>query len=379
MARGGGLLRRGSRSALIAASYGFRARHMARGHFSSARQGAASGRSAFYERIWGEAAAELGAEVHRLGAGVLEIGLEDGPVRVAQAYTPLDDPVTLRVAGDKALVHRLLAEAGVAVPEHVEFTLASIDEAYAFLDRVGGSCVVKPARNTGGGKGVATGIRNRRTLRWAAAAAAGHGTSMLIERQTTGINFRLLFLDGRLLDAVERRPPTIVGDGSSTVRQLVDAVNTERLAGDTHGHALLTSDLDVRRTLEGQGLSLGSVPGAGVRVALKTAINENSAADNITATDRICADVVREAAKAVEVVGARLCGVDVLTPDPGLPLREAGGVILEVNTTPGFFFHYGKGDGTTVPVALHALKAIAGMRAARGPAGPDPVAVAADA
>ena len=37
--------------------------------------------------------------------------------------------------------------------------------------------------------------------------------------------------------------------------------------------------------------------------------------------------------------------------------RESGGVILEVNSPPGYFWHYHKRDGSC-PVALHVLRAL---------------------
>ena len=48
-------------------------------------------------------------------------------------------------------------------------------------------------------------------------------------------------------------------------------------------------------------------------------------------------------------------GVDVITPDAALPLDEAGGAICEVNTTPGYYYHY-KTAGEAVPVAEMVLR-----------------------
>ena len=71
----------------------------------------------------------------------------------------------------------------------------------------GADCVVKPATGTGGGAGVATGIRTRWQLARAAAAAAVYSDELLIERQVEGDNYRLLYLDGELLDAYVREAP----------------------------------------------------------------------------------------------------------------------------------------------------------------------------
>ena len=64
----------------------------------------------------------------------------------------------------------------------------------------------------------------------------------------------------------------------------------------------------------------------------------------------VCDAVVAAGAEAAQAVGARLAGVDVITPDITLPLGEAGGVVIEVNTTPGYYYHYMQRD-SRVPVA----------------------------
>src|SRR5205823_1628012 len=112
-----------------------------------------------------------------------------------------------------------------------------------------------------------TGVRRRSHLALAAAAAAVYGDDLLIEEQLKGDNYRLLYLDGVLLDAYVRQPPTVVGDGRSTVARLVRRANSDRLSrGSGLSQVLLTIDLDMRRTLAKQGLSLRSVPPAGAVV-----------------------------------------------------------------------------------------------------------------
>jgi glutathione synthase/RimK-type ligase-like ATP-grasp enzyme len=90
---------------------------------------------------------------------------------------------------------------------------------------------------------------------------------------------------------------------------------------------------------------------------VKTAVNENAADDNESATHLLCEEVVEAGARAAGAVGVRLAGVDVITVDPARPLADTGGVVLEVNTTPGFYYHYHKRGGE-FPVALHVLKTI---------------------
>ena len=92
------------------------------------------------------------------------------------------------------------------------------------------------------------------------------------------------------------------------------------------------ADLDAALTLRAQGLTLRSVLSAGREAEVKTATSQNRAEENETVRD-LAAAIATEAAAAAGVVGARLAGVDVVTPDRTVPLGEAGGAILEVNTS----------------------------------------------
>src|SRR5665213_3407721 len=191
---------------------------------------------------------------------------------------------------------------------------------------------------------------------WRAAAAAVYGDTLLIEEQIGGDNYRLLYLDGELLDAFVRKPPTVIGDGRSTVARLLHAQNSDRLRhGSGQSQALLSIDLDMRRTLAKQKLSLRSVPARGMEVVLKTVVNDNCGIDNSNAARLLCPSIVEDAAKAVRALQIRLAGVDVITADPTVPLAKSGGAILEVNAPPNFYYHYHKSDGAC-PVAVHVLR-----------------------
>jgi len=91
-------------------------------------------------------------------------------------------------------------------------------------------------------------------------------------------------------------------------------------------------------------------------VKLKTVINDNAGAENESAAHLLCPSIIADGVRAAAAVGARLAGVDVITTDPSVPLAESGGVVLEVNTTPGFYYHYHKRDDCC-PVALNVLRA----------------------
>jgi D-alanine-D-alanine ligase-like ATP-grasp enzyme len=319
-------------------------------------------RVAFYDRAWREAAEELGGKFEPIGGGVSEIVVDDFRTRVIENTCAIDDPVTLAVLADKPLTYRILEEESVPVPRHLPFTLKTVGAAREFMRDVGADCVVKPAAGTGGGRGVTTGIRTPFHLARSATAAAVYGDALLVEEQVAGDNYRLLYLDGELVDAFVRRAPGVTGDGRSSVARLVRQANDDRLRhGAGRSQVLLTVDMDVRRTLARQGLTLRSVPPRGEEVTLKTVVNENGGADNACAMDRLCPSIVGDCARAVRALRVRLAGVDVITRDPSVPLHASAGVVLEVNAPPNFYYHYHKRGGA-YPVAKHVLRRLMGDR-----------------
>lgn len=336
-----------------------------------------------YLQFWIDAARSLGLPTRRVGDG-LEIALDGSVIEVHRCANTLDSQEVLDRAGDKALVHRLLAERGVPVAEHRSFTLDTLSAAAEFVAASPGPCVVKPARDTSAGHGVTTNVTDARSLRAAAAAAAAAGARagrgsrrgsvparlraklaelrsvpLLVERQIPGDDYRLLYLDGELVDAVHRMAPTVVGDGERTVAQIVAEVNAERLEhADDRGESAVALDTDLVRTLSLQSLTMSSVPEAGRVVRLKTTVNDNALHDNRPARHLLHPETIELGARAARAVGARLVGVDVVTAEPGLPLEASGGCVLEVNTTPGFAFHY-HGRPGAVDVARVVLERLA--------------------
>jgi glutathione synthase/RimK-type ligase-like ATP-grasp enzyme len=303
------------------------------------------GRHELYRELWAAAAARCGAGVEDLGDGFLAIGppphgfgglirrhggesvLQNGrQVVVCDNLVPLDDPVRLRLAADKAQSQRLLEQAGLSVAAQASYDIGDLAPARRFLT-AHGTCVVKPAANTGAGLGVTCGVRTEADLVRASVRAARWGPALVVEQQAEGDELRVLVLDGRVLGAVRRRPPRVVGDGRSTVAELVTAEHRRRV--EARGRAGLWApalDLDAVLALERQGLSPRAVPAAGRAVEIGATANENGPDDNETVEPP---QAVRGAAlAAAAVLGLRLASVEVV-----------GDVVVEVNGTPGLHYH----------------------------------------
>lgn len=338
---------------LAAAAYGHKLRRIVTEARSDSVE-AERNRAGFYERVWREAAEALGAVAEPLGSGVFEMIRGDVRVRVCGNESPIDNGVTLRIAGDKPLVHRMLQRIDVPVPRHVTCTTATVAKAFRFATELGGAVVIKPALGTGGGVGVTANVRGRGAMLRALAWARSYCADMMVEEQVEGELYRLLYFEGEMIDCVVRRAPTVVGDGRANIAELVRRENKARAAqGATLAQGLLWMDQDLHRELARQGLSPRSIPAQGARVRVKRVVNDNRGEDNETA--ELCPAIVEAGQRALRAVGARLAGIDVITTDPTRPLTETGGAVIEINTTPGYYYHYHKKDGR-VPVAQLVLE-----------------------
>ena len=296
-----------------------------------------------YQEIWRNVAIKLGAKFTALTDSVWELELNGKKTRILNDKLEFDNPVTLEIAGMKPLIYRLFAECGLRVPEHRTYHLDDWEQTIEFLKRHPKGCVVKPANGTSSGQGVTTHIQTESELKAASILASLYCSDLLIEPMIPGECYRLLVLDGTLIHAVRRKGPTLVGDGVSTIATLLQVENDVR---SSRGEPRLDIDRDCLFTLDYQGLSLDSVLLQGQTILVKSVNDprrkhvEVRTVYNDVVTHRICDSLRANAEAAASILNSRLVGVDFITVDPTVPLEKSGGVINEVNTTPGLHHHY---------------------------------------
>ena len=310
--------------------------------------------------IWEEAADTVGAEMRELSPTIMELRLDGAAVHVMGQRTPFASFPSTELASDKSLAYRLLREAGLPVPDHVLTGARDIEAALRFLEQCPGPCVVKPARG-GGGEGVVGAVLTPIQLRRAIRRASTNCPDVLVEREIAGDHYRLLVLDGQLLDVVRRIRPQVTGDGRSTVEELITREYEDRLESDEGATVLkpFVVDLDALFTLEQQGLELGSIPPDGAVLTVMSASNFGRPEDSETFQGTVSPLLETEVRLACAVLGTRLGGVDVITTRTDIALSASGGVILEVNPIPGLQHHYAVADrASATRVAVPILRAL---------------------
>ena len=315
-------------------------------------------RNQYFLDLWHKAAAEIGGECTQHRSGMMMIRREGVATFVRGSELMLDTDQAKTVAGDRTMSFDMIAARGLPVPRHMTFTKDTLDQAEQFLVELRQPVVVKPMAGTGGGRGVTTGIACNSALRRAARYASGYGNQILIEEEIKGASYRLTYLDGKLLDVVRRDPPTVIGNGSSTIAALISAENGRRRTGPTPvALSPLRLDDDMRNTMSRSGINLRTRPAVGQTVVVKGAVNENASRDNHNVSDAIHPDTVQRLRALVQDMGVRFAGVDLISEDIGRPLSDPGTVVSEVNVNPGLHHHYLISDPDRItPVATLALE-----------------------
>ena len=294
-----------------------------------------------YFNWWVAAAEEMGAEITDIGQRYCRITKGELSTIIQDSSVNIDTYLSAMLVGNKPFIHDILESTGCRVPRYREYDFADLETAADFMASVGGRFVVKPSAGWAG-FGVTTGVNSRSRLRRAsiAAASANFRQRPMIEEEVEGDSFRLLYLDGRLIDAVQRRRPTVIGDGKSTIRQLIRRENEQRLgSGPSRAFWHLAVDLDCEFYLEDMGLSLSTVPPAGELRDVKNVANQNSNRDNSTVRRDVHPYFHDLGRRICSLLGVKFIGVDVMAPDLTVPLDDNGGMVNEINVSPGLHHH----------------------------------------
>ncbi|MBV2181884.1 MAG: cyanophycin synthetase [Castellaniella sp.] len=278
-------------------------------------------------------------------ANLLQLGYGARQRRIWTAETSRTSAIAEGISRDKDLTRQLLQACGVPVPEGR--LVADANEAWDAAQDIGLPVVVKPSDGNHG-RGVFTCLSTREQIAAAFAVAVNEGSSVMVERFIEGDEHRLLVVGGRMVAAARGEAAMVVGDGVSTVLQLIETqLNSDPRRGRDEDHPLNVVRLDsaARLELDRQGLTGDSVPERGRAVMIQRSGNVS-----IDITDSVHPDVAEQVSLAARVVGLDIAGIDLVTRDISRPLDEQQGAIVEVNAGPGLLMHLKPAMGQSRPV-----------------------------
>ena len=287
---------------------------------------------------------------HRLWAGTHIFGTGRYGQRLSSTLTPATSAQGLIFAKNKRTTASLLRSAGLPGAEHV--TVKTWDETLASVDQLGYPVVIKPY-DRDNGQGVYAGISDESTLRLAYDEVTKLVSEFLVERHVEGTGHRFTIYNDQAITVTRKLPATIVGDGTNTVKYLIDHYENEarRIKRPEDGEPFVVIatngarhdiDSEVLGMLEQQGVDVDTVLAESQAIQLRRR-NNASAGGQTRAIDRstVHPDNTAVCLRAARILGLDIAGVDFITTDITRSWLETGALICEVNAIPQIGYNHG--------------------------------------
>ena len=270
------------------------------------------------------------AEVIDADNGYFRLTLGGRSIVCRESLSELTSAVAMSRCQDKRVTLKLLAGEGLAVPRQAD----ADDEAgwQALLAELG-AVVVKPVEGEQG-KGISVDLRSAEDVRAAIERARQFCDRVIVEQFCKGEDLRIVVIDHQVVAAAVRRPPMVVGDGRSTVRELVERQSRRRAAA-TGGESRIPLDAESGRCIAAQGFTLDAVLPAGQRLQVRNTANLHTGGTIHDVTAALHPALLEAAEKAARALDIPVTGLDFLVPAVDGP----GYVIIEANERPGLANH----------------------------------------
>lgn len=266
--------------------------------------------------------------------------------RIQATITSETKHIAVEISCDKEDTHNLLNDLGLPVPQQI--MVYGVPQAIRAAKKIGYPVVVKPL-NANHGRGVTINLLSDEQvgIAFEEAQQFGTGKAVLVESYLSGFDHRMLVVNNELVAVAKRVPGNVVGDGKSTISELVDLVNLDPRRGIGHEKVLTHLELDNQalRLLEEADYDENTILEEGQLFYLRSTANLSTGGTSIDVTDIVHPDNRDMAVRAIKAIGLDIGGVDFLTEDISKSYKEIGGGICECNAAPGFRMHVAPSEG----------------------------------
>ena len=285
-----------------------------------------------------------------------QLGYGANQKRIQATVTSETSSIGVELACDKEDTKFLLEQAEVEVPRgDIIRRERSLEEACQY---VGYPLVIKPVDGNHG-RGITVDIQNYEHALEAfnQAKESSRSGAIIVEKFITGEDYRLLVINNVLVAAAIRTPAHVIGNGKSTIQELIDEVNKDPRRGYGHEKVLtqITTNELTKTLIKAAGYNLKSVLAEDEKLILKDTANLSTGGTAEDVTDIVHPANVSMAERISKIIDLDICGIDIMTTDITKPISETGGAVLEVNAGPGFRMHLAPTTGLPRNVAAPVI------------------------
>ncbi|MGZ4048170.1 MAG: cyanophycin synthetase, partial [Bacteroidia bacterium] len=288
------------------------------------------------------------------GESLVQLGYGKNQVRFRATMTDRTSSIAVDLASNKDETKRMLKDAAIPVAKGV--CISSPDDLEEAVRNVGFPLVFKPLDGNHG-KGASINVKTMEEAVAAFEHAKKYSRKIIIEKFITGFDFRILVINNRFIAAALREPAHVIGDGKSTIQQLIDQENLDPRRGYGHENVLteISIDRETMDQLAKKEYTLNTILKKDELCYLKGTANLSTGGTSTDITDIVHPHNIFICERISRVIGLDICGIDIMASNLSEPLETTGGVVLEVNAAPGFRMHLAPAKGLPRNVAAPVI------------------------
>jgi cyanophycin synthetase len=285
---------------------------------------------------------------------LVQLGYGKNQVRFRATMTDKTSSIAVDLASNKEETKKMLTDA--AIPVANGMCISDISEIETVINRVGFPLVFKPLDGNHG-KGASINVKTKEEAFVAFEHAKKYSRKIIVEKFISGFDFRILVINHRFIAAALREPAHVIGDGVSTIAQLIEIENQDERRGYGHENVLteISIDRETHDELSKLNFTLKTILEKGKVCHLKGTANLSTGGTSTDVTDIVHPNNIFIFERISRVIGLDICGIDVMASNLNEPLEVTGGVVLEVNAAPGFRMHLAPANGLPRNVAAPVI------------------------
>lgn len=284
------------------------------------------------------AAKEIGLPILKIGnSGFYQIGYGKQGRMIESAITCFTSCLSADISCDKLLTKEILKIQNLPVSKGDR--VGNIISLLRSAEEIGYPVVLKPQFGSKG-KDVILKISDDKELLKYYQKLKVQYNEILIEKYYEGDDYRVCVIGNKVVAVSKRIPPYIVGNGKSTIKELIEELNKDEFRGEDHEKPLTKVKIDdeVERTLLKNNYNINSILENEKKLFLRRNSNLSTGGTAIDYTDIISDENKEICIRVAKAIGLDICGVDICTKDISKSLMMEG-AILEVNAAPGLRMH----------------------------------------
>lgn len=246
---------------------------------------------------------------------------------------------SIRITRNKALTSYFLEKFGYSIPNYTivysedkcrKYNLPdTLNKGIEYAREIGYPIIIK-LNDSSQGRGIYK-IYNEKQLEDIANVIFEKNNTFQIQKFYAYNDYRVVVLGDRVLSAYQRIPLHVIGDGISTIKQLLERKQEQFIMNGRD--TVIKIDNEIYENLSILGFNIETKLNKGQKCVLRNVSNLSAGGECIELTDKIHKDYSDLCIEIARDFNLNLCGIDIMCRDLTQGIDKY--IVLEINSSPG--------------------------------------------